>query len=87
MSSITTRKYINTYVKNPRGGYQETSIITARIPHHKNGHYVRLNKVVFKYHDFKKYADPNAHVRMFNFVMKANAKTLKSISSMSFVIC
>jgi hypothetical protein len=38
---------------------------------------MRPNMVAFKYLDFKKYVNPNAHVRVFNYVMKANAKTYK----------
>jgi hypothetical protein len=33
--------------------------------------------VVFKYPNFIKYDDPNAHVIMFNYVVNANAKTSK----------
>ncbi len=33
--------------------------------------------VALKYPDFKKNANPNVHVRVFNFVVKANAKTSK----------
>jgi hypothetical protein len=51
--------------------------VTALIFAHKNGYYVRPNRVVFKYFDFKKNVDPNAHVKMFDFVIKANAKTSK----------
>jgi hypothetical protein len=48
----------------------------------KNGHSVKPNKVAFKYLDFKKNVDPDAHVRIFNFVVKANAKTSeKSITN------
>jgi hypothetical protein len=77
MSSIITRKYRSTNAKNPKGGYQKTSIIITRIPYHINGHYVRPNKVVFKHLNFKKYVDSDAHVKVFNFIVKANAKTSK----------
>jgi hypothetical protein len=33
--------------------------------------------VALKYPDFKKDVDPNVHVRMFNSVVKANAKTFE----------
>jgi hypothetical protein len=33
--------------------------------------------VVLKYPDFKKDIDLNAHVKMFNFVVKANVETFK----------
>ncbi len=33
--------------------------------------------VALKYPDFKKDANPNAHVRVFNFVVKVNVKTSK----------
>ncbi len=47
-----------------------------------------LNRVVFKYPDFKKDVDPDAHVKVFNFVVKANAKTSKEyiISAFSYTL-
>jgi len=33
--------------------------------------------VAFKYPDFIKDANPNAHVRVFNFIIKKNAKTFE----------
>ncbi len=38
---------------------------------------MRPNRVAIKYLDFKKNADPNAHVRVFNSIMKANVKTFE----------
>jgi len=49
----------------------------APILDHKNGHYVRPNRVAFKYLDFKKDVDPDAHVKVFNSLVKANAETSK----------
>jgi hypothetical protein len=51
--------------------------VITQIPNHRDGHYVRLNKLAFKYPNFKKDDNPNVHVRMFNFVVKANAETFK----------
>jgi hypothetical protein len=51
--------------------------MTAPILDHKNGHYVRPNRVAFKYLDFKKDVDPDAHVKVFNSLVKANAETSK----------
>ncbi len=62
---------------NSRGGYQKSYVVTILILDHRDGHYVRPNKVAFKYLDFKKDVDPNAHVKMFNFAVKENAKTFK----------
>jgi len=47
---------------------------------------VRANKVAFKYPNFKKDVDLDAHVRMFNFVVKANVKTFEKyiISAFSY---
>jgi hypothetical protein len=39
---------------NPRGGYLKPSTITAPIPNHRDGHYIKPNKVAFKYRDLKK---------------------------------
>jgi hypothetical protein len=60
-----------------RGGYQEPIVIIAPILDHRYGHYVRPNRVALKYLDFKKDVDPNAHVKMFNSVVKANVKTFE----------
>ncbi len=75
MNSMAIGGYRNIDVVNPRGGYRKSSIIIAQIPNHKDGHYVRPNKVSFKYHNFKENHDPNVHVKMFNFVVKTNAET------------
>jgi hypothetical protein len=75
MSSIVTRRYRSKDVENLGGGYRKQSIMIARIPNHKNGHYVRPNRVVFKYLDFKKNVNRNVHVRVFNSVMKVDVKT------------
>jgi hypothetical protein len=42
---------------------------------HKYDHYVRPNNVALNYLDFKKDVDPDAHIRVFNFVIKTNAET------------
>jgi hypothetical protein len=49
MNSIVVGGYKNTYVENPRGGYREPYIVTAKIPTHRNGHCFRSNKVALKY--------------------------------------
>jgi hypothetical protein len=53
------------------------SIITQGIPNHINGHSIKPNKVALKYPDFKKDVDPNVHVKMFNSIIKVNAKTFE----------
>ncbi len=53
--------------------YQEPFVVTTPILDHKYGHFVRPNKVAFKYLDFEKDVDLDAHVRVFNFAVKANA--------------
>jgi hypothetical protein len=77
MSSITIGGYRSIDVDNPRGGYQDAYVVTIGIPNHRNGHSMRPNRVVFKYLDFKKDVDLDAHVRMFNFVVKANAEAFE----------
>ncbi len=54
MSSIAIRGYRSTDAKDPKGGHQEPSIIIQGISNHKNGHFVRPNKIALKYHDYKK---------------------------------
>jgi hypothetical protein len=69
--------YKNIDAANLRGGYQKPSIVITQIPNHRASHYVKPNKLTFKYPNFKKDDDPNVHVKVFNFVVNANAKTSK----------
>jgi hypothetical protein len=64
--------YISVDVMNPIGWYQELFVVNVQILDYKIGHYVRPNKVAFKYLDLKRNVNPNAHVRVFNFTIKAN---------------
>jgi hypothetical protein len=68
--------YKNANVVNPEGGYQEPFVVITLILAHINSYYVKSNRLAFKYLDFKKDVNPNAHVKMFNFVIKVNAKTM-----------
>jgi hypothetical protein len=70
MNSMDVGKYRNVNAMNPRGGYQEPFVVTTPIFYHRYGHYIRPNKVALKYHDFKKNVNPNAHVKVFNSVVK-----------------
>jgi hypothetical protein len=71
------RGYKSANAMNPRGGYWKPYVVTAQILDHKDGHYVRPNKVALKYLDFKKYVNLDAHVKMFNYVVKENVKTFE----------
>ncbi len=75
MKSMVNGRYINVDVVNKIGGYQKSSTVSVPIFYHRNGHYVRPNKIVFMYLDFKKDVDPNVHVKVFNFVVKTNVET------------
>jgi hypothetical protein len=75
MNSMAAGGYRSGDATNSRRGYREPFAVTTPIFDHKDGYYVRPNMVAIKYHDFKKDVDPNFHVGMFNFVVKANAKT------------
>ncbi len=77
MNSMVVGRYRSADATNPRGGYQESSVVTTLILDHRDGHFVRPNRVTFKYPDFKKDVDPNAHVRVFKYVVKVNAKTFE----------
>jgi len=77
MSSMVVRRYRNANVVHPIGGYQEPFVIIVPTFDHKDGHYVRPNRVVLKYLDFKKNVSLDAHVKMFNFVIKENVETSK----------
>jgi hypothetical protein len=87
MNWMVTGGYRSVHVVHPRGGYWESIDINLPILDYKNGHYVKPTRVALKYLDFKKYIDPNAHVRVFNFVVKANVYTFEIISSMCLAIC
>ncbi len=87
MSSMAVGRYKSLDVMHPKGGYRKPIAITAPILDHKDGHYFKPNKVALKYPDLKKDVDLNAHVRMFNFVVKQMQRLLKSISSMRLAIC
>ncbi len=52
MSLKDVGRYKSANSVNPKGGYWEPSTITAQFSNHKNGHYVRPNKVTLKYLDF-----------------------------------
>ncbi len=74
MNLMSIGRYKSAYAMIPRGGYQEP-IITTPIPDHRDGHYVRPNMVALKYPNFFKNDNLDVHVKMFNFVIKANAET------------
>jgi len=74
MSSMVIGRYKNENATNPRGGYWKPYVVTTPIFDHRDGHYVRPNKVVLKYPNFKKNVDLNAHVKVFNFIVKANVE-------------
>jgi hypothetical protein len=77
MSSMVARGYKSANATNLRKGYQKPSVVTAPIPNDKYGHYVKPNRVALKYPDFKKDVDLDAHVRVFNFIIKINTETSK----------
>ncbi len=88
MNSMATKGYKSTYATNLIRGYQKPSIITTKILDHKNSHFVRPNKVVLKYLDFKKNVDLDVHVKVFNFAMKVNGETSEEyiINSFSYML-
>jgi hypothetical protein len=54
MSSMVAREYKSANATHLRGGYREPFVVITQIPNHKDGHYVRPNKLALKYLDFKK---------------------------------
>ncbi len=70
-------RYKSENAVNPRGGYQEPFVVTTLIIDHKDGHYVKPNKVAFKYLDFKKDVDLDVDVKVSNSVVKLNVETSK----------
>jgi hypothetical protein len=47
-------RYKSVDVVNPRGRYQEPSVVIVKISNHRDGHYVRPNRVALEYPDLKK---------------------------------
>jgi hypothetical protein len=88
MSSMVVGGCRNVDVVDSRGGYWEPVVVITPIFDHKDGHYVRPNRVTFKYLDFKKDVDPNVHVRVFNYVVKANVETFEKyiINAFSYML-
>jgi hypothetical protein len=52
MKSMATGRYRSANATNSGGGYREPSTIITPIPNHKDGHYVRPNRVALKYPNF-----------------------------------
>ncbi len=75
MNSMVVGGYKSANAMNPRRGYQKPFVVTTQNFDHRNGHYVRPNRVALKYLDLKKYVDIDAHVKVFNFVVKVNVET------------
>ncbi len=88
ISLMATRRYRIINAMNPKGGHQKPFVVTAQILYHKDGHYVKPNMVAFKYPNFKKDANPNVHVKVFNSIIKVNAKTSKKyiINAFSYML-
>jgi hypothetical protein len=88
MILMVVREYKSTDAENPIRRYWKPFVVTAKVPNHKNGHFVRPNRVALKYPNFKKYVHPDVYVRVFNFVMKANVKTFKEyiINAFSYAL-
>jgi len=77
MNSMAVGGYRSADATNPRGRYWEPYVVTTPILDHRDGHYVRPNKVVLKYLNFKKDVDLDTRVKVFNSIVKTNAKTFE----------
>jgi hypothetical protein len=88
MNSMVPKRYTNVNVMNSKGRYQEPFAVTTLILDHKYGHYVRPNMVALKYPNFKKDVNLDAHVRVFNFVVKVNVEIYKKyiINAFSYTL-
>jgi hypothetical protein len=47
---------------NSKGGYKQPFVITVPILDHRDGHYVRPNKVALNYPNFKKDVHPKCSI-------------------------
>jgi len=70
MSSMATKGNRSADGMNSKGRYRKPFVVTTPIFDHRNGHYVRPNRVAFKYFNFKNDVNLDAHVVVFNFVVK-----------------
>jgi hypothetical protein len=75
MSSMAIERCKNANDVHSKGKYREPIIIIIPILDHRDGNYVRPNRVALKYLDFKKDVDLDVHVKVCNYAIKANAKT------------
>jgi len=84
---MAPKRYRNVNAMNSKGKYKEPFAVTT-ILDHKYGHYVRPNMVALKYPNFKKNVNLDAHVRVFNFVVKVNVETYKKyiINAFSYTL-
>ncbi len=62
MNSMAAKGYKNANVMNSKGGYQKPFAIIVPILDHRDGHYVRPNKVTFNYPNFKKNVHPKCSI-------------------------
>jgi hypothetical protein len=71
-----------------KGKYWEPIIIIVPILDHRDGNYVRPNRVALKYLDFKKGVDLDVHVKVCNYAIKENAKTFEEyiINAFSYTL-
>ncbi len=79
MSSIATRRHINTYVEILKGRYQEPSVVITKIPNKKNDHFVRPNMVVLKYLDFKKKCWPTCSCHNIQFCNEGQCRNFRRV--------
>jgi len=88
MSSMAARGYERINATNPIGGYQIPFVVTTQILDHKDGHFIRPNRVAIKYLGFRKDVNSNAHVRVFNSIVKTNVETSKEfiINAFSYTL-
>jgi hypothetical protein len=85
MNSMAVGGYRSADSANLKGGYREPYAIIALISIHRNGHYVRQT---LKYLDFKKVVDLDAHVKVFNFIVKKKIETFEEyfINAFSYML-
>jgi hypothetical protein len=85
MNLMVVGRCKSTNVMYSIGGYWKPIAVITPILDHKDGHYVRPNRVAFKYLDFKKNVDLKVHVKVFNSIVKANAETFEEYIINAFI--
>ncbi len=75
MNLMAVKRHKSGDVVHSKGRYQKSIVVIVPIFNHIDALYVKPNMVALKYLDFKKNVDLDVDVRVYNSIVKTNAKT------------